>query len=164
MDGQSKADYDSSLANFLMVKIFHGAGVDVHRLSHYIFHAGYTNDPCIEILIEGTSQLFSNLAHYSCYSDDEDEVAHCSRLQQKLGSHSEFYICLSDRRIDSVMKSEAIYRLKSQTDFLMKNLKHTEAELVFDEEYGLIVGFQWEGFLYEMAEVFTTVHKDLEQI
>lgn len=164
MDGQSKSDYDSSLANFLMVKIFHDAGVDVRKLSHYIFHAGYTNDPCVEILVQGASQLFSNVAHYSCYSDDKDEIAHCSKLQQILESHAEFHICLSDNRIDSVIKSEAIYRLESRTVFLLKNLEHTEAEIVFDEAYGLIVGFHWEGFLHEITEIITTVHKELEQI
>lgn len=162
MDGQTKADYDSSLANFLMVKIFHDAGVDVRRLSHYFFHAGYTYDPCVDILVQGSSQLFSNVTHYSCYSDDKEDIAHCSKLQQILGSHAEFYICLSDNRINRVMKSEAVYRLKSRTDFLMKKLEHSEAEIVFVEEYGLIVGFHWEGFLHEITEIITTVHKELE--
>ncbi|KZE68018.1 hypothetical protein AWM68_17770 [Fictibacillus phosphorivorans] len=162
MDSETKLNYDYSISNFIMLKVFHDAGVTITGLSQFMMDVNYNYSANADIFFEGIRGIFVNAERLSLYDDEDD--SEFKEMTEALDMSSDYAYKMSDWRLAKVfgssLKEEFIKEAETATNYLAE---HCEFDIKVDLHYGIVVFLEWEGMMHEIAEAVVTIHDLLDQ-
>lgn len=164
MDAESKASYEYSISNLLMLMILHDANVDVSGYGNYRVEVGFMSNPGYDFLMRGMNDLGFVTKHATIYTDDPEEISLAKQIESVINRKAEWYIVLNSFKVEKILRSS------SQKDeyiaFVKSTLNHIdlECEAFVEESLGIIIGFIFDGFYHELLSALIEVADETNNI
>ncbi|RHW35981.1 hypothetical protein D1B31_17995 [Neobacillus notoginsengisoli] len=159
LDAEEKFAYDTSISNFLMLKVWHDLGIDVTGFSNYFMHlGGYGDDPGSELLQDGFKSLFPDFRHL-----DYDELKELTAIANEVDMHPpESLYILNNEKLQKLIESG-----KDKELMQVKSKHHGDLldfEMAYHQKYGILIGLHFEGILHEVAVAISEVLQTIDRL
>jgi hypothetical protein len=160
LDPEEKSNYDFSISNLIMLKLFFDAGVNVSDFSDFTMDYNYGPDSSSDILIDGLKALYSDVVVLCAYEDSEQlsEVVSNTSINSP-----ETLLIIKDEQMDKLFHS------RYYQEFCEQGLKPNcsgdfcEFEIESVPHYGLLICVYWDGMHHEIVENIIAIKKWIEE-